>query len=61
LIYKHDEDKKNNVLSINDKYKDDTLLDDTIFNEKNKIYVCLVEGRKCTCGKLDDYRTQVVL
>jgi putative ribosome biogenesis GTPase RsgA len=62
LIYKQDdEDKKKNVLSINDKYKDDTLLDDTIFNEKYKIYVCVVEGRKCTCGKLDDYRTQVVL
>ena len=62
LIYKQDdEDIKKNILSINDKYKDDTLLDDTIFNEKYKIYVCVKEGRKYTCGKLDDYRTQVVL
>ena len=55
-IYKQDdEDKKKNVLSNNDKYKDDTLLDDTIFNEKYIIYICIPKERKCTCGKLEYY------
>lgn len=61
-IYKrHDEDLKNNVRSSDHNYKDDTLLDDTIFNEKYKIFVCINGGRKCTCGHLDHYRTQAVL
>lgn len=60
LIYKQDEENKK-IMFLQLMIKDDTLLDNTIFNEKYKIYVCVVEGRKCTCGKLVDYRTQVVL
>ena len=56
MIYIQDDEDKKNVLAINDKYKHDT-----IFNEKYKIYVCVEEGRKCNFGKLDDYRTQVIL
>lgn len=34
-------------------YNDSTLLNNTIFNESNPIFVCTNLGKKCTCGKLD--------
>ena len=35
-------------------YTDDTLLNNTEFNENNYIYVAFNIQRECTCGKLEE-------
>ena len=54
--YKHyNNTKKRNILSKCD-YDDKTLLDDTEFNENNRMYVSFDKSRKCTCGKMNDMK-----
>ena len=53
LIYKAGDEAKT-FLTKSD-YKDETLLDDTIFNETNPIIVCIpIEGKICKCGSLQN-------
>ena len=48
--------KGSNVLTECVEYNDDTLLDSTIFNENNTMYVSFDKSRKCTCGKIQELK-----
>ena len=48
--------KGRNVVTECVEYNDDTLLDSTIFNENNTMYVSFDKSRKCTCGKIQELK-----
>ena len=49
-------DKGHNIITECVEYNDDTLLDSTIFNENNTMYVSFDKSRKCTCGKIQELK-----
>ena len=55
--YSHyDNSKKKNIITECKDYSDDTLLDSTVFNENNPIYISFDKSRQCTCGKMHDMK-----
>lgn len=58
-IYKYSHYNNSKGLDIITKcveYNDNTLLDSTIFNENNTMYVSFDKSRKCTCGKIQELK-----
>ena len=54
--YNHYNNKKKRDILKKCDYNDNTLLDDTEFNENNRMYVSFDKSRKCTCGKMNDMK-----
>ena len=52
----YDNIKKRKIILECIEYSDNTLLDLTVFNEKNTMYVSFDKSRKCICGKMHEMK-----
>ena len=52
----YDNIKKRKIILECTEYSDNTLLDLTVFNEKNTMYVSFDKSRKCICGKMHEMK-----